>query len=115
MTKERTAATPGLGSEDRDMVDVQGAHVDAAAQAPANYAESLQDRLLAWYAATKRDVAWRRTRDPYAVWVSEVMLQQTRVETVVPYYSRFLRAFPTVSALAEAPIDDVLTLWSGLG
>jgi A/G-specific adenine glycosylase len=58
---------------------------------------------------------WRRTRDPYAVWVSEVMLQQTRVETVVPYYERFLATFPTVHALAEAPVERVLTLWSGLG
>ena len=58
---------------------------------------------------------WRETRDPYAIWLSEVMLQQTRVETVVPYYLRFLRAYPTVHALAEAPLADVLTVWSGLG
>ncbi len=72
-------------------------------------------RLLAWYDARKRDLPWRRTRDPYAIWVSEVMLQQTRVETVIPYYERFLARFPTPSALAEAPVDDVLALWSGLG
>ena len=77
----------------------------------------MQERaaLIAWYRAARRDLPWRRTRDPYAIWVSEVMLQQTRVETVVPYWSRFLAALPTVHALAEAPLDRVLELWSGLG
>ena len=78
-------------------------------------ARRLRAKLLEWYAASKRDLPWRRTRDPYAIWLSEVMLQQTRVETVVPYYARFLRAYPTVHALAEAPQGDVLALWSGLG
>ncbi|MGH7434189.1 MAG: A/G-specific adenine glycosylase, partial [Polyangiaceae bacterium] len=58
---------------------------------------------------------WRLTRDPYAIWLSETMLQQTRAASVVPYYQRFLAALPTVQALAEAPLDDVLSLWSGLG
>ncbi len=71
--------------------------------------------LLAWYRAARRDLPWRRTRDPYAVWVSEIMLQQTRVETVIPYYERFLATLPTVHALAEAPLERVLELWSGLG
>jgi len=71
--------------------------------------------LLRWYRAHRRDLPWRRTRDPYAIWVSEVMLQQTRVETVVPYYERFLRAFPTPAALAEADASQVLAMWSGLG
>ncbi len=71
--------------------------------------------LLAWYDACARDLPWRRTRDPYAIWVSEVMLQQTRVETVIPYYARFLARFPSASALADAPLDDVLSCWSGLG
>jgi A/G-specific adenine glycosylase len=75
----------------------------------------LHSALLAWYARERRDLPWRRTADPYAVWVSEIMLQQTRVETVIPHYERFLAAFPTVHALAEAPIDDVLSRWSGLG
>jgi A/G-specific adenine glycosylase len=75
----------------------------------------LQQTLLAWYAACRRDLPWRRTRDPYAIWVSEIMLQQTRVETVIPYYERFLSRFPTAVALAEAPADDVLAAWSGLG
>jgi A/G-specific adenine glycosylase len=72
-------------------------------------------RLLSWYDAHKRDLPWRRTRDPYAIWVSEVMLQQTRVETVIPYYERFMQRFPSASALADAPLDDVLAHWSGLG
>jgi len=75
----------------------------------------MRARLLAWYRAARRDLPWRRTRDPYAIWVSEVMLQQTRVETVVPYWTRFLAELPTVHALAEAPLDRVLELWSGLG
>ena len=71
--------------------------------------------LIAWYEQNGRDLPWRRTRDPYPVWVSEVMLQQTRVEAVKGYYARFLAAFPTVSALAEAPEERVLKLWEGLG
>jgi A/G-specific adenine glycosylase len=71
--------------------------------------------LLSWYRRTKRDLPWRRTRDPYAIWVSETMLQQTRVDTVVPYYERFMRELPTVQALAESTEDRVLSLWSGLG
>jgi A/G-specific adenine glycosylase len=76
---------------------------------------TLHDALLAWYAREQRDLPWRRTNDPYAIWVSEVMLQQTRVQTVIPYWTRFLGAYPTVHALAEAPLDGVLSLWSGLG
>lgn len=71
--------------------------------------------LLAWYDAHKRDLPWRRTRDPYAIWISEIMLQQTRVETVQAYYERFLRLFPTVGALARAKEQDVLKAWEGLG
>ncbi|WP_437728994.1 A/G-specific adenine glycosylase [Sorangium sp. So ce861] len=71
--------------------------------------------LGAWFDRVARDLPWRRTRDPYAIWLSEVMLQQTRVETVIPYYERFLARYPTVSALASAELDDVLSLWSGLG
>ncbi len=75
----------------------------------------LRGALLAWYAREKRDLPWRRTRDPYAIWVSEVMLQQTRVDTVIPYYRRFLARFPTARALAAASEDAVLSAWSGLG
>jgi A/G-specific adenine glycosylase len=73
------------------------------------------DRLLDWYNAQARDLPWRRTRDPYAIWVAEIMLQQTQVEAVKPYFERFLARFPTVAALAAAPRDDVLKLWEGLG
>jgi A/G-specific adenine glycosylase len=76
---------------------------------------AIRSALLAWYQANGRDLPWRRTRDPYAIWVSEIMLQQTRVETVKPYYARFLERFPSVEALARAPLDDVLASWSGLG
>lgn len=72
--------------------------------------------LLAWFAASRRDLPWRREpRDPYAVWVSEVMLQQTRVETATRYYDRFLAQFPTVASLAAAPEDRVMKAWEGLG
>src|ERR1700678_3676094 len=76
---------------------------------------ALRARLLSWYKACRRDLPWRRTRDPYAVWLSETMLQQTRVETAVSYYEAFLREYPTLNALAEAPAERVLSLWSGLG
>jgi len=71
--------------------------------------------LLAWFHRHARSLPWRGTRAPYAVWVSEVMLQQTQVDTVIPYYRRFMRAFPTAQRLAEAPLERVLELWSGLG
>jgi A/G-specific adenine glycosylase len=71
--------------------------------------------LLAWYDANRRDLPWRRTRDPYAVWVSEIMLQQTRVETVVPYYERWMQLFPSARSLAAASEDEVLAAFSGLG
>ena len=75
----------------------------------------IRQKLLGWYDKAARDLPWRHTRDPYAVWVSEVMLQQTRVETVIPYFQRFLKSFPTPHALAEADEDTVLSHWSGLG
>ncbi len=75
----------------------------------------MQEALLAWFDRHRRDLPWRRTRDPYAIWVSEVMLQQTQVATVIPYYERFLARFPTVAALARARLSDVLGSWRGLG
>ena len=84
------------------------------ARAPTGSSD-IQRRLLAWFSAHKRDLPWRADRDPYRVWISEAMLQQTRVETVRPYYERFMARFPTLAALAEAPIEDVLAAWSGLG
>lgn len=77
--------------------------------------EFFREELLRWYRSQKRDLPWRRTRDPYWIWVSEVMLQQTRVDTVKPYYERFVTQFPTVEALAEAPEEYVLKAWEGLG
>lgn len=71
--------------------------------------------LLDWFAREGRDLPWRRTRDPYRIWVAEVMLVQTQVSTVIPYYERFLAQFPSVAALAAAPLDDVLKAWEGLG
>jgi A/G-specific adenine glycosylase len=71
--------------------------------------------LLAWFRQFRRDLPWRRDKDAYRIWLSEIMLQQTRVAAVIPYYERFLERFPTVEALAEAPQEDVLRLWSGLG
>ena len=73
------------------------------------------ERLLAWYAVHQRALPWRGAPDPYHVWVSEIMLQQTQVETVIPYYQRWLAAFPTLGALAAAPQQQVLALWEGLG
>jgi len=75
----------------------------------------IQKALLGWFAASARDLPWRRTQDPYAIWISEIMLQQTRVQAVAPYYERFLQRFPTVQKLARARLDPVLKLWEGLG
>lgn len=76
----------------------------------------LRDSLLGWFDHHARELPWRaEPRDPYAVWVSEIMLQQTRVATVIPYFERFMVRFPTVQSLALAPVDDVLAAWSGLG
>jgi len=71
--------------------------------------------LLAWYKKNKRDLPWRNTQSLYAIWVSEIMLQQTQVSTVIPYYFRFMSAFPTIVELARAPEDVVLKMWEGLG
>src|SRR5215469_18230959 len=72
-------------------------------------------RLVEWYRRGHRDLPWRATSDPYRIWVSEIMLQQTRAQAVIPYYERFLARFPTVETLAAATEDEVLALWSGLG
>jgi A/G-specific adenine glycosylase len=77
--------------------------------------KAVRRALLAWYRTHRRRLPWRETRDPYAIWISEAMLQQTRVETVIPYYQRFLEQFPDVQALATADLDDVLGAWAGLG
>jgi len=77
--------------------------------------EGVRRRLLAWYDRSRRDLPWRRTKDSYAIWVSEVMLQQTRVAAVIDRYQSFVQRFPTLVALAHAPEQEVLALWSGLG
>jgi A/G-specific adenine glycosylase len=76
---------------------------------------AFQSRLLAWFRAHQRDLPWRESRDPYRIWVAEIMLQQTRIAAVLPYYERFLRRFPNVTSLARARQSEVLKLWSGLG
>ncbi len=92
-----TAAAPAAAAEDNDGLTAIGA------------------AIVDHYRRHQRDLPWRRTRDPYAVWVSEIMLQQTRVATVIPYWQRWMTRFPTVTALADAPLDDVLAAWAGLG
>ncbi len=77
--------------------------------------KAFQKKILAWYATHKRDLPWRKTTDPYAVLISEVMLQQTQVDRVIPKYLAWLERFPNFASLAEASVADVLTLWSGLG
>lgn len=72
-------------------------------------------QLITWFEKHQRDLPWRHTKDPYAIWLSEVMLQQTQVDTVIPYYQRFLAKYPSVQDLARADMDDVLKLWEGLG
>lgn len=78
-------------------------------------AHRLASQLLVWFEANQRPMPWRERRDPYSIWVSEIMLQQTQVATVIPYYERFMERFPTIAALAEAPQDELLKHWEGLG
>lgn len=82
---------------------------------PAAQIRSIRAALLRWFGKEKRDLPWRRTRDPYAIWVAEIMLQQTRVAAVVPYYGSFIARFPDVRSLARATEEEVLAAWSGLG
>ena len=77
-------------------------------QRAATGGREIADALVRWYKASHRDLPWRRTTDPYAIWVSEIMLQQTRAQAAIGYYERFLARFPTVEALAAAPEDEVL-------
>lgn len=78
--------------------------------------KQFQNKILAWFShAGRKHLPWQQTKSPYAVWLSEIMLQQTQVGTVIPYFQRFIQYFPTISSLAKADIDEVITLWSGLG
>ncbi|WP_430885909.1 A/G-specific adenine glycosylase [Fusibacter sp. JL216-2] len=79
------------------------------------YRTEIHDELVKWYKVVKRDLPWRKTQDPYKIWISEVMLQQTLVETVKGYYERFLKAFPTVEDLAKSDDEKLMKLWEGLG
>lgn len=79
------------------------------------YKEQFRKNLVEWFHREKRDLPWRRTTDPYKIWVSEVMLQQTRVETVIPYYERFIEKYPTMDHLAYAEEEELLKMWEGLG
>lgn len=99
MTAEAMDATPALPEQALDPVKIN----------------AVRTGLLAWFEANRRDLPWRRSRDPYDILVSEMMLQQTQVDRVVPYYHAFRDRFPTVHALAEAPIADVIKAWAGLG
>ena len=89
--------------------------VDQAINLPSFAISELRQALLSWYGESGRDLPWRRTRDPYAIWISEIMLQQTQVKTVIPYYDRWLTLFPTIAALAAADQQQVLKAWQGLG
>jgi A/G-specific adenine glycosylase len=89
-------------------------HVSAQSKIK-NQKSEIINRLLVWFRANARDLPWRHDRSPYRVWLSEMMLQQTQVETVIPYFHRFLERFPTIEDLAAAPLGDVLKLWEGLG
>ena len=77
--------------------------------------QAFREALLAWYAEVARDLPWRATDDPYRIWVSEIMLQQTRVDQAIPYYREFLERFPSTEALADAERDEGLQVWEGLG
>ena len=73
------------------------------------------DKLINWYNQNKRDLPWRKTSDPYVVWVSEIILQQTKIEQGLPYFKKFIIKFPNIKALAQAEVDDLMRIWQGLG
>lgn len=102
-------------SRQRQRISNSDLSVDSQVELPSFVVAALRRQLLDWYAAQGRDLPWRRTRDPYAIWVSEIMLQQTQVKTVIPYYTRWLAALPAIADLAAADQNHVLKLWQGLG
>lgn len=97
------------------MQDTQRDAVPETANVPPHQLALVQTQLLAWFDQQRRDLPWRETRDPYRILVSEVMLQQTQVDRVLPYYDRFINRFPTVRSLAEAPTSEIIKAWAGLG
>jgi len=78
-------------------------------------APDMAERLLDWYGRNRRDLPWRKSGDPYSIWISEIMLQQTRVDTAVPFYRRFMKRFPDVETLARAHMQSVLKVWENMG
>lgn len=110
MTAKKKQAGKKRGAKRKPAIEVELPPATSPARA-----KRIRSKLLAWYDAHKRDLPWRRSRDPYAIWISETMLQQTRVETVIPYYEKFLARFPDIEALATADRDDVYERWAGLG
>jgi A/G-specific adenine glycosylase len=109
------AASPAARTPKRGRPKAADGTVPNAAQLSVPQQGWFADQLLGWYRKAQRDLPWRRIRDPYAIWVSEVMLQQTQVATVLDYYQRWMRRFPTLQALADAAESDVLHAWQGLG
>ena len=109
-SRSPSPSSPGSKSKTGRAVDVElPGGLDERAQA------QMVSELCSWFAEQRRDLPWRRNRDPYSIWISEAMLQQTRVETVLDYHRRFLERLPSIQHLAEAPEEEVLALWSGLG
>lgn len=101
------------GKAERNRADTLSPHPDRL-DSPSNQPD-VSSPLLAWWDGVRADLPWRRTNDAYAIWIAEVMLQQTQIATVIPYYERWLARFPTVETLAAASLDEVLKLWEGLG
>ena len=110
-TTQRTARKSAAAPEPAEKVSTG----EILAGVDAKKIAALRERLLEWFHKYQRDLPWRRNKDPYRIWLSEIMLQQTRVAAVIPFYERFLEHFPTIAALASAPESEVLRLWAGLG
>jgi len=111
--KDRRAILPLPGERARVRADVDTSTPHSAFRTPPS--AKLVPLLLSWFSTNARDLPWRRTRDPYAIWVSEIMLQQTQVKTVIPYWERWMRALPTIQSTAKAPPAKLHKLWEGLG
>ena len=112
MTTDARDGTRSVPSAGRSRVRRQDRTLPSRAEGDV---ATVREALLAWFDTHKRELPWRRSADPYAVWISEVMLQQTRVDVVIPYYRRWMERFPNLGALASADLDDILRVWRGLG
>lgn len=111
----RRQRTPTDSSKNLSVSTIKASEQVSSQEAIATKSPALRRSLLAWYAKARRDLPWRSGGDPYAIWVSEIMLQQTQVKTVIPYYYQWLERFPTIEALASADLQQVLKTWEGLG